>query len=137
MFNSVPKSILILIITFCMLLFCLILTPDLLEKIIMPILYLPISTILFFCLVIPNSIAAGGGPYLFLIITGCFLPALLLRWRIPEQVKIITKYWPLICFMMGCSLFYPGESRWYISLYLFLMPALAGLAFGKMVKHWR
>ena len=107
--------------------------PQWTERILMPILMLPMYAILFFGLEIPNSIAAGGGLFLLSVVAGCFIPAFVLRRRIPEQVKIITKYWPLICFLMGMS--YWGD--WYNAFYLCMFPALVGLAIGKIVRHWQ
>ncbi len=120
---------------------CLI-APQWLEQVMLPILMLPVYGILIFGLVIPNSIAAGGGLLLLSVLAGCFIPAFVMRWRIPEQVKIITKYWPLICFLVGMSYWSPitnswADVYWVLPFYLCLMPALAGLAIGKMVRHWR
>lgn len=79
---------------------------ELLGKIIIiSMVCLPAFSLLFYGLVVPNSIVAGYGPFLIMVVVSCFFPAMFLRWRLPEQIKVLTKYWPLICFMMGCSFF--------------------------------
>lgn len=109
----------------------------LLGEMVVSIVFLPAFSVFFFGLVIPNSIVAGQGPFLIMVVVSCFFPAMLLRWCLPERIKVITKYWPLICFMMGCSIFYNGEYSWYISFYLCVVPALMGLACGKIIKNWQ
>ena len=129
-----------LVVSFAALAVICLIAPQWLELVMLPILMLPVYGILIFGLVIPNSIAAGGGLLLLSVLAGCFIPAFVMRWRIPEQVKIVTKYWPLICFLVGMSYWSPittwAETRWFVPFYLCLMPALAGLAIGKMVRHW-
>lgn len=136
-----PNGIVLALLIYVVVAAACLIAPQWMEQVMTPILMLPACGLLFFSLAIPNSIIAGGGLFLLSVVAGCFIPAFLLRWRIPEQVKIITKYWPFICFCVGMSYWGANttwaEMRWIIPFYLCLMPALAGLAIGKLVRHWR
>lgn len=82
---------------------------------------------------------AGGGPFMLFVFLFGFVPAFLMRWRIPVQAKHLTKCWPVICFLLGVSYQLEAwnwlECDWYLPFYLWMLPALAGLAIGKLAQR--
>lgn len=139
MLHRVPKGVILALGLYGLLLGACLFAPELMEPYLLPLFELPLFGLLFFGLVIPNSLIAGGGPFMLCVFLFCFVPAFLLRWRIPAQEKHFTKCWPVICFMLGIS-YHLGawnwlECDWYIPFYLWMLPALAGLAIGKLAQQ--
>lgn len=139
MLHRVPKGVILALGLYGLLLGACLFAPELMESYLLPLFELPLFSVLFFGLVIPNSLIAGGGPFMLCVFLFCFVPAFLLRWHIPAQAKHFTKCWPVICFLLGIS-YHLGawnwlECDWYIPFYLWMLPALAGLAIGKLAQQ--
>ena len=139
MLHRVPKGVILVLGLYCLLLVASLLAPKLLDTCLLPLLELLLFGFLFFGLDIPRSIVAGGGPFMLFVFLFGFVPAFLMRWRIPVQAKHLTKCWPVICFLLGVSYQLEAwnwlECDWYLPFYLWMLPALAGLVIGKLAQR--
>ncbi len=149
MFQKVPKGVLLAgFICIALLAVCM-LAPEWAERYLMSAIAIPgeimAGGLLFFFIGIPNALADGDGLFLLLSFLLCFVPAFLMRWRLPVQSKHLTKCWPVVCFLWGIS-YCMNLYGWtdlavdvsvLQSFYLWMLPALAGLAVGKLTQEWK
>lgn len=149
MFQNVPKGVLLAGLSCVALLAVSMLAPEWAEQYLLPVIAIPgevmAGGLLLFFVGIPHALADGDGLFLLLSFLFCFVPAFLMRWRLPVQSKHLTKCWPVVCFLWGiayCMNLY-GRADLAIdvsllqSFYLWMLPALAGLAVGKVTQEWK
>lgn len=149
MFRTIPKGVLLAGFICIALLGGGILAPGWAEQYLLPAIAMPgevmAGGLLFFLIGIPNALADGDGLFLLLSFLLCFVPAFFMRWRLPVQSKHLTKCWPLVCFLWGIAYCVNAYGQVGLtadifvlqSFYLWTLPALAGLAVGKLTQEWK
>lgn len=143
MFRAIPKSVIIGLLGYFLLYMGCIFVPDLVMECFIKFIF-PIFCYVVFPLLVGWIVCIGrvatGELYLLFVMMACFLPSFLLRWRLPNQIKTMLYFWPVICFMMGLAYHQPLDNTefddfyLYIPFYLCLVPAWVGLIVGKMKK---